>query len=360
MTRCAIWFFVAFVFVTGCNSGGPAFGPDDLLDTKIPAWRTWQTRSPAEIAKRLNFFVHNYCTFQSPLETDPNKIYENCRVLCGGYATVLVGLLTEMGIPARHVSLYNVPKQGNHSLVEAEIAPGVWALFDPTFGTYFTATGAHDDAPLSLDGLYQFPEGDMPSLILTARDLGIEQVDEPLTTLFASGEFPFDTFSPEDYRIAEDYGPNAPETQLSLRLPISATDGNGEFGTFVSGEEAADAEFLTLTNWLLNNVADHTKHVSYWASRIGALDRGEFRPRLELEGLVPGDPHVLELWMEASATMGVGATARTGTVSPTSFTVPPGNATRTLTIVPATDTMWLDLRTLHGELGRVFGIRLHH
>jgi len=106
-----------------------------------------------EKIKQLLFLSFNFCNNRQPHtgQKDINELFTDCKTACGGYCYVFRGLLASEKIKSRYVNLYNLPIQGNHTLVEAEYAPKRWVLVDPTFGTYFSIQEKDEEKYLSLD-----------------------------------------------------------------------------------------------------------------------------------------------------------------------------------------------------------------
>jgi hypothetical protein len=124
-----------------------------LLVRKLASSEPFKGLSETEKIKTLLFFSFNFCTNSQPHtgQKNINDLFTDCKSACGGFSYVLRGLLASQKIKSRFVNLYNVPIQGNHTLVEAEYAPNRWMLVDPTFGTYFSIVRQKKEKYLSLD-----------------------------------------------------------------------------------------------------------------------------------------------------------------------------------------------------------------
>jgi hypothetical protein len=86
------------------------------------------------------------------------KILRDGHAICGGLAEVFNTLVRMVGIPARRVSLYNLPIQGGHTASEAYYC-GQWHLYDATFGVFFfsKSTFSREGEVLSLRELLAAP-----------------------------------------------------------------------------------------------------------------------------------------------------------------------------------------------------------
>lgn len=79
---------------------------------------------------------------------------------CHGMALAFVALCQRAGLPARMNALYNIGLMQSHNMAEVWI-DGVWQLFDPTYGVYFSgpgndlrrlmASGGVGGAPMQMD-----------------------------------------------------------------------------------------------------------------------------------------------------------------------------------------------------------------
>jgi len=118
----------------------------NMLNTTLGKWDKLKTFSKIDIAKRMNYLVFNYCKSPHNTQTVSNldELFKNCVTACGGRSYVLKGLLTVYGINSRYVNLYNLPKQGNHSAIQADIN-NQHVFLDPTFGTFIANSHNVDD-----------------------------------------------------------------------------------------------------------------------------------------------------------------------------------------------------------------------
>jgi hypothetical protein len=85
---------------------------------EIPVWENWVLHGLGVIEPKLRSYRF----------WDYHKEFERGIGLCGHLSTILVGYLEANGVPARMVGL------SGHMIVTAEVAPGVWYLFDPDYG----------------------------------------------------------------------------------------------------------------------------------------------------------------------------------------------------------------------------------
>lgn len=85
---------------------------------EIPLWENWSLHTLGVMNP----------SFQKYRYWNHEKEFERGIGLCGNLSAVLVGYLTENGIPARVVGLEG------HVVVTAEVRPGVWYIFDPDYG----------------------------------------------------------------------------------------------------------------------------------------------------------------------------------------------------------------------------------
>lgn len=84
----------------------------------LPLWENWLIRLLGQIRPAFTEYIF----------WDPWKTIERGVGTCGHVASALVGILRERGIDARMVTLFG------HVVVTAEVAPGVWHIFDPDLG----------------------------------------------------------------------------------------------------------------------------------------------------------------------------------------------------------------------------------
>lgn len=227
--------------------------------------------SPEQLAKRLNYVVYNHCESTQPHtgQKDINELFSECRTACGGYAYVLRSLLAAHDIRTRYLNLYNLPQQGNHVMVEVEIAPRQWALFDPTFGSFFTGDGRSQSTPLSFQDIrfqLRIDSIEQNSLVARKGDVSLGAEDE---LLYDSNSFNFKYMEIENYLLAEAYAPVKEGLTVPLTLSMNLKNGVDEAGTLapVSVGEG-EAEFLRWTNATLNDDVENND-TSYLFSMLG-------------------------------------------------------------------------------------------
>ena len=319
---------------------------------------------PAELAKRLTYAVFNYCTNTRPF-VELEQLFEVCRAQCAGYVYVLGGLLSSFGLETRHSGLYNIPQQGNHSVLEVEIRPGVWGLYDPTFGTFLAPDRGVDDEPFSMDSL-QFALS--PSEV-TTHVFGAVQgpisiaARAALGELFVAGRFEHLYMRPENYVFAEDYGEDDPNLPLNLRVVIRVNGGSGAFGTQDPHVlDKAEQQFLKLTRRTYRENAEHGR-VSYRLSRLGMSNR-DTRALIDFRGLRPGYDYEVKLMgvnsrgsfaFTAELIEGGGVLDQRGPIR-----IPTGPYSIPLRVKPASDRAVLMLESYpdEGDYVRLFRIEI--
>lgn len=229
--------------------------------------------SPGEVAKRLNYVVFNHCKNEQPHtgRVDINELFHECRAACGGYSYVLRGLLAVHGIPSRYANLYNVPQQGNHTLVEANVGPGQWMLLDPTFGSYFTKDGNPDGEALSLSGVrFELNLQTIGERVFVAQKGDPAEATKDLSHLYGQGRFSYPYMRVENYLLAEGYAPTGLGLTVPLVLPLRVVDGVAQAGTLEAATVAeGEQAFLSWTNATLNN-DDLEDDTSYLFSIVGS------------------------------------------------------------------------------------------
>lgn len=227
-------------------------------------------KSPAEVAKILNYAVFNHCSIDLPHtgREDITELFDVCRTSCGGYSYVLRGLLGAYGIRTRYANLYNLPKQGNHTMVEAEVEPGVWALYDPTFGVYFSKRLG--DKPLSLEEVrFMLTPETIKKYVNTAAKEGAPARDAKVGDLYAKSRFNYPNMDLDSYVTAEAGVPVGQNVKVPLVMPLSMSDREvvaGKMGAQTLQE--GRAAFLQWTNGTLNSEGRHDD-VSYLFHIVG-------------------------------------------------------------------------------------------
>lgn len=120
---------------------------------------------PSQAVMLSNALVYKHCRNEVPHEPNSKNLFENCRTSCDGFSYVLEKLLTYQGLHARHVSLFNILNQGNHSLIEVEV-DGKFALLDPTFGAVFL----NNSRLMSLSEVLSLQEKDLQGMVHQVKD----------------------------------------------------------------------------------------------------------------------------------------------------------------------------------------------
>lgn len=229
-----------------------------MLKEKFGSETPFMGDDPADTAKYLNFITYNHCSSELPhtvirdiSKNDLFELFSVCRTACGGYAYVLRELLAAHGINSRYVNLYNLPQQGNHTMVEVEIKRGKFALFDPTFGVYFTSTGSINERPLSLEEVrYSLRSNTIKKNVLQAGKIPFEKSLDRLYSQVFSAEH----MNLENYLVAEQSAPAGVDSIVPLVMPIVIVEDRAESGilSFNSKEEGL-SKFLKWTDQTLNN-----------------------------------------------------------------------------------------------------------
>ncbi len=113
-----------------------------------------------ERALRLSTALHQRMNYQSgatSVHTTAPEAFAAGAGVCQDYAHILIGMLREMGVPARYVTGYMQGEGATHAWVEVfSAAEGVWHGLDPTndvrleYGCIKVAHGRDaDDCPVS-------------------------------------------------------------------------------------------------------------------------------------------------------------------------------------------------------------------
>jgi len=275
-----------------------------LLHRMYGAQRPFEDKSPAEIAKLLNYAVFNHCSIDLPHtgRQDITELFDVCRTSCGGYSYVLRGLLGAYGIRTRYANLYNLPKQGNHTMVEAEVEPGVWALYDPTFGAYFSKRLG--DKPLSLEEVrFMLTPETIKKYVNTAAKEGAPARDAKVGDLYAKSRFNYPNMDLDSYVTAEAGVPVGQNVKVPLVMPLRMSGTKvvaGKIGA--QSLEEGRAAFLQWTRDTLNSEGRHDdvsylfhivgSYKPYYRSanivRLTKLKKGKIY-RIAFSGLAPAD-----------------------------------------------------------------------
>jgi hypothetical protein len=240
------------------------------------------------LAKKINAFVHNYCSCESPLEMNIENLLKNCRTACGGYVYVFQQIAKFYGIQTRTVYLFNISLQGNHAMVEVKYGEDKWALFDPTFGTYFTPEGKPSEIPYSLDDLYFYCSPDtLIRHVLQARAIHPLDINSPIDALYLSRSFNAANMKLSTYLSADAYGNPAPYEYSLLWMDIDMRKSTYQFGGPAKTIEEGDARFLGITNRLLNDKIPNNR-ISYNISFLGQMGEHTYKNGYRLYNLKKG------------------------------------------------------------------------
>jgi len=220
------------------------------------------------LAKKINFFTNNFCQNIPPHEPD-EKLFENCRTACGGYVYVFGKIADNFNLKTRPVYLYNISNQGNHSLIEVNYKNDKWALFDPTFGSFFTKNGDVNEVPYSLDDMYFYLNKDvLIHNVVKAKKISIANLTKSLKELYSVKVFSEKFMKLVSYLESEQYGYADIRQKTVLNMAIDMKKNHFFFGTKEKDVNNADKYFLQKTNDTLNDTIDNND-ISYKMSYIG-------------------------------------------------------------------------------------------
>jgi hypothetical protein len=242
----------------------------EMLKSKFGTATPFQDRSAMEIGKILNHIVFNHCSNTQPHtgQKNKNELFEVCRTSCAGYAYVLRGLFAVYGIKTRYANLYNLPGQGNHTMVEAEIHPGKWALFDPTFGAFFSSNGRVNGTPLSLEEIrFNLTPESLSKHIFTAKKNN--SATGNIKNLYEKSVFDYPYMKIQSYLSAEIAAPAGLNLTVPLTLPLNVVKGRATAGVLNAKTiQEGEAGFLAWTNSALSN-NDPSDDTSYLFHILG-------------------------------------------------------------------------------------------
>jgi len=234
-------------------------------------------KDPVALAKKINAFVHSYCTCEPPLETNIDNLIRDCRTSCGGYVHVFRKIAGHYGLQTRAVFLFNIPLQGNHAMVEVLYGDKKWALFDPTFGTFFTPAGRVSEIPYSLDDLYfSCSAKTLRRNVVQARSINPKEVTLPLDSLYSPRTFHARSMKLSTYLQADDYGYPAPYQYSLLWMDIDMKNNVFRFGGPAKTIEEGDAMVLSITNKLLLDKIPGNR-ISYNMSFLGQMGEHTYK-----------------------------------------------------------------------------------
>lgn len=230
-----------------------------------------------EKALFLNAFVNSFCESTSTNNENLQALFVDCQTACGGQSFVLSELLNVFGIEARLYNIYNVPIQGNHTMVEARI-DGRWILLDPTFGTVMR----HRETLLNLDEfrLLVLDGHDASTIVWQSPEVPLESISAtaPLASYelgFKSASFPI-----EGYYTYETSGVYSPDSVVVLSADLFQNQSLSRIELGNPTPASISDAFLEFTNAILNGRIN-TRPISYLFHFLG--HRGvQFRQRLRL------------------------------------------------------------------------------
>lgn len=205
------------------------------------------------------------------------------------------GLLATQGIKTRYSNFYNLPQQGNHTAVEVEIDPGKWALFDPTFGTFFTSDGNVEGEPLSTEDVrFIFNSKTIHASVLMANK-NSQKIQMPLKNLYEQN-FHAQYMNLENYVSAEQAASVGSKAVVPLVMMINVENGEALAGSTSFGDmEDGSSSFLKWTNETLRNQSDFDD-TSYLFHVVGQYGKYfQSMNILKIVGLKPDDLYKIQI-----------------------------------------------------------------
>jgi hypothetical protein len=282
-------------FIPKSKESEQAHAADKMLKRLFSTDFSRNRHNILDLAKRANYFVFNYCDNNQPFTSNPLDLFEECHTACGGFVYVFQAIMEVFGISTRNFSLYNIPNQGNHALVEVEYEPGKWALFDPTFGSYFTEDGSIEGTPLSMDEIqYKLMGKNLLHYVVSAKVADSSSAVKNLSNIYIAGSFERNHMKIGNYHLAEVWSENNKEKPIYLTLPLDLAEGYIFFGSSNYREfSKADQEFLEATNKTLNDDVLEND-TSYLFSYLGekTFNRKQ-RNIIKIKNLSPGATYEL-------------------------------------------------------------------
>lgn len=312
--------------------------------------------SKRELALRLLYFTHNYCSTDVTGENIPfGELFSNCRTMCGGYSHVLRGLLESQGIPTRYANLYNIPSQGNHTGIEYLDEHGHWAFLDPTFGVYFTEDGA-DGIPLSLQEIAALAGNVVPHQL--NRD-SLPAFSTPLHALSYQGteRWIHKNMALASYWTSEQTS-SGDNSFLPLVVNLSAKTARS-IGTLEFTEHRKVVQrWLADTNRLLND-SDPLNDTSFNSANLSGP--GERLNILRIRDILPRKPY--ELWLRfynwgPSARIEIAKTMRRVSSDIRQFHIGSGNSLVRVRFSSATNRAEFALYSWSDDLVELLGLEL--
>ena len=232
-------------------------------------------QSELELLKKNNFFTYNFCiTGKSKQSSVPNLFLEPYTA-CGGCTFIFRAIAEYYDIETRYAYLYNIPHQGNHSLVEAKTRKGKWVLFDPTFGLFFTSDGQVDSNIYGLSEInYELFDKPLIDYVIKAKKVYVSKeklakfLRNSTSELYTPKFFNEKYMDLNSYVNSERYGYNDSNLETYLRIQIDMINDYLMIGTDFKTLAEGEAGFLQASNSSLND-ANKLNDFSYLASTIG-------------------------------------------------------------------------------------------
>jgi hypothetical protein len=222
--------------------------PQDILDETLEILKDHPGATPHQIIlvlmKHLESFERELVEDSAPLAVLKNK-----KGACGDFSNVMLAMLSTVGIRGRLITLANYPEGSGHAVIECWVE-GRWQLYDPTFGSYFTATPDETENPyvLSFQELREGKgrESHVVEIVQNPRRL------ETPSSLRTSPEF----LGPGIYENANPAGPFAPNLPMIYPLTLDLHQPQpltySQLGTVYQGAGYLGAAFIcNLHRWSL-------------------------------------------------------------------------------------------------------------
>lgn len=236
------------------------------------------TRPEAERARLVTVLTYRFCDPGNALFPDLNELYTSCSTQCGGYAYVARGLAEVLDLRTRYANLYNIPQQGNHTVVEL-LVDGVWEFYDPRFGAFFTDDGTPGGRVMNISQVSGQDEG-----VLASKVVQIDKVADLFQPPGYSADFDHKYMEVDNYRTTKAIVQFLPGEMLWLRVPLTSAEPVGPAGE--TDRARLSAGWLAYTNATLNDSdpENDTSYSSYFLHNQ-PIQRGT---AVDVSGLVPG------------------------------------------------------------------------
>ena len=255
-----------------------------------------EQRDPVLLAKKINSFVYTFCSSEKPHTASMDKLLKHCHTTCSGYVYLFSKIAAYFGIQTRVIYLFNIPIQGNHTMVEVRHSGDKWALFDPTFGTFFTSRGEPTEIPYSLDEIYfTCTPNTLSNHVVQARVINPVDLSAPLDALYSARSFSSPHMNLPAYILAESYGYLDPLLYSLSWMNIDMQKDPFQFGGPANNLQEGENRFLIETNALLN---DHLagNEISYNISYLGKVGEHTYKNGYRLSHLAKGDIYRITLY----------------------------------------------------------------